>query len=100
MASRRSRARRRSTQRSVPAERIEVTVTARRRERGLHDRQSSREFPSIDVRVASPDAWDGYLFLGDVPNGGAGPTSQIFILDVPACPYGSGSSRDRRSTSR
>ena len=68
------------------AERIEVTVTIDGASEVYTIVSVPEEFPSIDVRVASEEAGDGYLFLGDVPNGGAGPTSQIFILDRAGVP--------------
>ena len=68
------------------AERIVVTVTASGESDVYTIVSVPEEFPEIDVRVASEDAWDGYLFFGDIPNDGAGPSSQIFILDRAGVP--------------
>ena len=68
------------------AERIEVTVTADGESEVYTIVSVPEAFPDIDVRVATEDAWDGYLFLGDIPSSGAGPSSQLFILDRAGVP--------------
>jgi hypothetical protein len=68
-------------------ERIEVTVTVDGASELYTIVSLPPAFPTIDVRVATEAAWDGYLFLGDIPSGGAaGPSSQIFILDRAGVP--------------
>jgi hypothetical protein len=45
-------------------------------------------FPRLDVRVATEEAWNGYLFLGNLPYSGAGPdyAPTAFILDRTGTP--------------
>lgn len=68
------------------AERIEVTVTADGESEVYTIVSLPEGFPTIDVRVATEEAWDGYLFLGDIPNGAPSPSSQLFILDRAGVP--------------
>jgi hypothetical protein len=68
------------------AERVEVSVSVDGATEVYTIVSLPPEFPTIDVRVATTEAWDGYLFLGDIPNSGKGPSSQIFILDAAGVP--------------
>src|SRR6185503_11216499 len=46
-------------------------------------------FPQLDVRVATEDAWDGYLFVGDFPTGaksGERQGAHLFVLDRAGVP--------------
>jgi hypothetical protein len=71
------------------AERVDITVTLGA-EREVYSIVSlPSPFPTIDVRVANESAWDGYLFIGDIPNVAGGvtkDTSQILILDSAGVP--------------
>jgi hypothetical protein len=67
----------------VESQRLDVSVTVDGEEQVYSVLALTASFPDLEVRVASEDAWDGYVFLGNFPFAGPGPDYEptIFILD-------------------
>jgi hypothetical protein len=66
------------------SERVDVTVTLDGATSQYSIVSTPPTFPQLDVRVATEDAWDGYLFIGDFPTGskdGERQGAHLFILD-------------------
>jgi hypothetical protein len=71
------------------AERVDVTVTLDRETERYSIVSIPPTFPQLDVRVATEEAWDGYLFIGDFPTGskdGERQGAHLFIVDRAGVP--------------